>query len=129
VFSWPTLDISFPSQGSGSTDRNIKQAVLCYPPRGIATLWQSIPTRSPTPLHFLVGATRATLLALLKLPATTTQLARELDVTAPSVSNHLKIPKLNGLVFARRNGKTVLYQRTAAADALLATVEPGRGSF
>jgi DNA-binding transcriptional ArsR family regulator len=69
-----------------------------------------------------MGNTRAALLASLDLPRTTTQLARQLDLSPAAVSQHLKILKDTALVTAHRRGRMVLYQRTPAATALLETV-------
>ena len=78
--------------------------------------------RAARSLSALVGRTRASLLAALALPSTTTQLARQLDLSPAAVSQHLKILKDTALVSARRRGRMVLYQRTPAASALLETI-------
>ncbi len=116
AFSWPTLSV----QCCGGAE----QPALSYPPRGVAELWQHSPTDQPDPLGLLVGRTRATLLAALALPSTTTQMAGQLGLSPAAVSQHLKILKDTALVTARRRGRLVLYQRTAAATALLATIQP-----
>ena len=69
----------------------------------MAELSSEPPAEQADPLAALVGRTRATLLAMLGLPRTRTQLAEQ-------------------LVTARRRGRMVLYQRTAAATALLAAI-------
>ena len=76
----------------------------------------------PDPLSALVGRTRATLLAALALPSTTTQLAAQLELSPAAVSQHLKILKDTALVSAHRRGRMVLYQRTPAATTLLETI-------
>jgi DNA-binding transcriptional ArsR family regulator len=116
AFSWPTLSV----QCCGGA----AQPALSYPPRGVAALWPQSRAEQPDPLNALMGRTRATLLATLGLPATTTQLAGQLGLSPAAVSEHLKILKDTALVTARRSGRLVLYQRTAAATALLATVQP-----
>jgi DNA-binding transcriptional ArsR family regulator len=98
------------------------QPALTYPTRGVAELWQEASAEQTDPLSALVGRTRARLLAILGLPRTTTQLAGQLDVSPPAVSQHLKVLKDNGLVSARRRGRMVLYQRTAAATTLLEAI-------
>ena len=112
-FTWPMLGVDC----SG-----VDQPVLVYPPRGVAELWEESPAEQTDPLAALVGKTRATLLATLGLPRTTTQLAARLDLSPATVSQHLKILKDTALVTARRRGRMVLYQRTAAATALLAAI-------
>jgi DNA-binding transcriptional ArsR family regulator len=111
AFCWPTLTVS-PAAGQPS---------LVYPPRGLAELWQRPAAEPADALFALVGRTRAMLLTSLELPTTTTQLARELDMSAAAVSQHLKVLKACGLAAAHRRGRSVLYQRTPAATALLAT--------
>jgi DNA-binding transcriptional ArsR family regulator len=71
----------------------------------------------------LVGRTRAALLTILGLPRTTTQLASQLALSPPAVSQHLKVLKDAGLVTGRRRGRMVLYQRTAAATGLLKAIQ------
>ena len=115
AFSWPSLSV----QCCGGAE----QPALSYPPRGVPELWAQPPAGQPDPLCALVGRTRATMLAALSLPATTTQLSRQLDLSPAAVSQHLKILKGTALVTSRRSGRAVLYQRTPAAAALLTTIE------
>jgi DNA-binding transcriptional ArsR family regulator len=114
AFSWPTLIV-------GCCGR--ARPMLTYPPRGVAELCQE-PAEQTDPLGALLGRTRATLLALLDLPRTTTQLAEQLDLSPAAISQHLKILKDTMLVTADRRGRAVLYQRTSAAAALLAAIRP-----
>ena len=89
----------------------------------MAELWQDTQAEQADPLAALVGRTRATLLATLALPRTTTQLAAQLGLSPAAVSEHLKILKDTALVIAQRRGRMVLYQRTAAATALLDSIQ------
>jgi len=89
------------------------------PDAGVAELWQEGSAEQTDPLSALVGRTRATLLAGLGLPRTTTQLAGQLGLSPPAASQHLKVLKDTGLVSGRRRGRMVLYQQTAAATTLL----------
>jgi DNA-binding transcriptional ArsR family regulator len=116
AFSWPTLSV----QCCGGAE----QPALSYPPRGVAGLWGQAPDDRPTALSRLVGRTRATMLTALDLPATTTQLAGQLGISPAAVSQHLKILKGSALVTGQRRGRLVLYRRTEAATALLATTPP-----
>jgi DNA-binding transcriptional ArsR family regulator len=111
AFTWPTLSVDCDG---------VDQPVLIYPPRGLAQLWEDTPAEQPDPLGALIGRTRATLLATLDLPRTTTQLAVQLGLSPAAVSQHLKVLRDAALVTARRRGRMVLYQRTPAATALLA---------
>lgn len=119
VFTWPSLSVDCD---------DVEQPALIYPPRGVAELSSEPPAEQADPLAALVGRTRATLLAMLGLPRTTTQLAEQLDLSPAAVSQHLKILKETALVTARRRGRMVLYQRTAAATALLAAIRADRAT-
>ncbi|MEV0406145.1 helix-turn-helix domain-containing protein [Actinoallomurus sp. NPDC050550] len=48
----------------------------------------------------------------------------QLDLTAPTVSNHLKALSRAGIVTSRRDGREVLYQRTPLGDQLIAAASP-----
>jgi DNA-binding transcriptional ArsR family regulator len=87
----------------------------------IQPVWER-PAERSDPLAALVGRTRATSLASVDLPRSTTQLVEQLGLSPASVSQHLKVLKETALVTSRRRGRMVLYQRTAAATALLAAV-------
>lgn len=115
-FTWPTLIVGC---------CGFHQPVLIYPPRAVAELWTESRAEQPDPLTALMGRTRATLLTTLDLPRTTSQLAAQLHLSPAAVSEHLKILKDTALVSARRRGRLVLYQRTAAATGLLATIRSG----
>ncbi len=55
----------------------------------------------------------------------TTHLATQLDLAAPTVNVHLKILERAGVVSSWRDGRTVLYQRTQLGELLQA----GRDSW
>jgi DNA-binding transcriptional ArsR family regulator len=112
TFSWPT-----PSVYPGTQDAD--PLALAYPPRGLAVLQKPTVAGPATPLCRLIGPTRATVLASLALPATTTELASRLKLSAAAVNQHLKVLEASGLAAARRRGKQVLYQRTAVGNTLL----------
>ena len=116
AFTWPTLVVAC---------CDAEQPSLTYPPRGVAAL--GVPDAvagQAEPLAALLGRTRAAILATLATPTTTTHLARVFDVSPAAISQHLKVLKDSGLAEARRRGRVVLYQRTAAASALLAAGGP-----
>jgi DNA-binding transcriptional ArsR family regulator len=116
VFGWPTLVIQC---------CRVRQTSINYPARGAAAIGVDSRMRPANPLFALVGKTRARLIAALASPKTTTQLARELNITPPAVSQHLKMLKAAEMAVACRQGRIVLYQRTPAATALLSS--QGRG--
>ncbi|MEU0534078.1 ArsR/SmtB family transcription factor [Amycolatopsis tolypomycina] len=96
------------------------QPVLRYPPRGIATLWETGTATAPGALAAVVGRGRAMLLAELAAPASTAELARRSGLSAGAVSQHLGVLKAAGLVSGHRAGRHVLYARTALAESLVA---------
>ena len=112
VFNWPQVSLS----RATST-----QTIMLYPARGAATVWESgaLPGGRAQAAEALLGAPRVRLLAALRSPATTTALARRLDVTPSAVSQHLTVLYRGGLVDKRRSGRVVLYQTTALGLALL----------
>ena len=97
---------------------------LTYPPRGIGRLWEFRPDTDGSPLADLVGKTRAAIVGLLDLPMTTTQLACQLNLTAPTLSMHLGVLRAAGVVDSRRDGRAVLYSRTRLGDQLLDGARP-----
>lgn len=92
---------------------------LTYSPRGLGRLWETR-REAGSPLAAVVGRTRATILALLELPMSTTQLAAQLGLAAPTLNAHLKSLRAAGILTARRDGRVVLYRRTALGDQLVA---------
>lgn len=95
------------------------QPAISYAPRGLGRLWQAHPTTRGGALAGVLGETRAAILAQLDLPMSTTHLACQLDLTAPSVNAHLKALYRAGIVSTHRDGRSVLYQRTRLGDHLL----------
>ncbi|WP_371616518.1 DUF5937 family protein [Streptomyces sp. NBC_00454] len=98
---------------------------LAYPARGIGTLWEPRTTEPSDAVAAVLGRSRALLLAELDVPASTTQLARHSGLSTAAVSQHLVALRNAGLVTGHRNGRSVLYARTAIADALLCPAGAG----
>jgi DNA-binding transcriptional ArsR family regulator len=94
------------------------QPMVIYPARGLATLWDD--AGQARMLGPLMGETRARILAAVEAPASTTELAQRLGLTAGGVSQHLKVLRAAGLVSAQRAGREVLYARSETGAALLA---------
>ena len=109
VFQWP---------GPAVISRAPWQPSVIYPARGVAALWEEGRV-APDGLARVMGAARAQLLVLLDAPRSTTELARLSGLTPGGVSQHLGALRDAGLLTSRREGRTVLYMRTAVADALL----------
>lgn len=111
AFAWPTL---------AAVCCGSRRPCLIYPARGFGQLFTRPGSNSiAPPLSAVIGRMRAALLDSLDLPAATTQLAQKLRVTPAAVSQQLKILEAAMLVVGRRRGRLVLYERTAAATALL----------
>lgn len=71
------------------------------------------------PLADLLGHTRAAVLERARSERTTTELARELKISAASVSAHTKTLRSAGLIVTTRTGKSVLHAVTPLGDRLL----------
>jgi DNA-binding transcriptional ArsR family regulator len=97
------------------------QPALVYPPRGVGGLWAPEPRDGAVALEALLGRTRAAVLQRLAAPCTTTDLARDLDLTAGAVSLHLTVMHQAGLLVRRRAGRSVLYGLGAVGEALLSS--------
>jgi DNA-binding transcriptional ArsR family regulator len=70
-------------------------------------------------LGALLGTTRAAMLALAASCPTTTELARLVDVSAPSASAHTKVLRECGLITTKRDGKAVRHALTGLGEQLL----------
>ncbi|MFE6844045.1 DUF5937 family protein [Streptomyces sp. NPDC057686] len=93
---------------------------LAYPARGVGALWASRPqTGKAEALAVVLGRSRTLLLSELEAPASTTELAGRTGLSAAGVSQNLTALRDAGLVSAHRAGRSVLYARTAVAEALL----------
>jgi DNA-binding transcriptional ArsR family regulator len=76
---------------------------------------------SPTqdPLADLLGRTRAAVLSMTVDGRTTTELARDLGISAASASEHARTLRRAGLLVTERAGKAVRHTRTSLGDRLL----------
>lgn len=128
VFIWPSVYFTL--------DHTSWPPALCYPARGVAALWErpagtaaaGPATSGPATggpaaaeaLTRLLGRSRAAVLIALEDPASTTQLAAFLRRSPGGLSGHLAVLRDAGLVAKARSGRSVLYRRTPAGDALVA---------
>jgi DNA-binding transcriptional ArsR family regulator len=94
------------------------QPTLVYPARGVGRLHEAAPDAGDA-LARLLGRTRATILASLDVPASTTSLAARLDLSASGTSRHLTALRDAGLLESARHGHEVRYARTRLGSALL----------
>jgi DNA-binding transcriptional ArsR family regulator len=92
---------------------------IVYPARGRGAVWEQQSGPVDGALAALIGPPRARLLTRLAQPATTSELARQLGVSASAVSQHLRALRDGRLVSRARSGRTVLYLRTELADQLI----------
>jgi DNA-binding transcriptional ArsR family regulator len=107
------------AKGAVSTVEPALSTCILYPARGLATMAERVVPPSPGPaLERLLGAPRARVLLMLGEPVSTTELARQLGVTAGAVSQHLKILSDAGLTSRARHGRSVLYARSPLGDSL-----------
>ncbi len=109
VFIWPSVAI---------IDGAPWQPTLIYPARGCGLVWEPVGPPSEG-LAALIGTRRATILASLEGPCSTTGLARQLEVGPASISQHLAVLHDAGLIERRRVGRLVLYRRSEAGNLLL----------
>lgn len=108
AFSWPGVAVMYEPY----------RPMLCYPARGVGTLWSDGAACTPGALAALIGRTRAKVLTSLAEPVSTTALARRLGLTPGAVSQHLAVLADGGLVARQRLGREVLYRRTPIGDTL-----------
>lgn len=111
---------AFSSPKTSAMTESPWQPTLIYPARGTALLWESAPA-PPEALAKVLGQGRASVLADLDAPRTTSDLARRLGMSPGGVSQHLAALRDAGLVAAERNGRNVLYCRSPLADELVAS--------
>jgi hypothetical protein len=112
AFTWPRPSASIEAPW---------QPFVVYPARGIASLWEPGRAAPPAALAALLGRRRASVLTALHAPRSTTELARALELSPGSVSQHLSVLRDAGLVNAHRVGRVVLYVRSPTGDAVTAT--------
>lgn len=124
VFCWPTPQLYT------SVDQSTR--VLVYPAvRDVAQaarIWAA-PGRAPhAALATLLGRTRAAVLeAIVLTPATTTTLARMMDISPASASEHASALRGANLITTRRAGASVVHSATPLGAALLSGVTGGVG--
>ncbi|MEV8377548.1 winged helix-turn-helix domain-containing protein [Kribbella sp. NPDC056861] len=98
---------------------NATPPVIAYSARGAGQLWERPVESIVGGLEALIGRSRASILARLSVPLTTTALAEALLLSPGNVSQHLAVLTSAGLCSSRRDGRRVLYARTPRAELLL----------
>jgi DNA-binding transcriptional ArsR family regulator len=109
VFLWPHPAVLLDGNG---------QPVLLYPARDAYAVWRA-PPYDRAALAALLGATRAAVLVAAASGASTSQLAGRLEVSIPSVSQHLTALRDAGLVRSTRCGRAVHHDLTSLGVRLL----------
>ena len=92
---------------------------IMYSARGQGALWEAERIANPAAVAAVLGETRASLLAALGDPASSTELGVRLGVTASAVNQHLRVLRDAGLLVSTRYGRSVLYLRSELGTALL----------
>lgn len=100
---------------------------LIYPSRGVASLFWDERGRDAT-LERLIGRARSEILEAVGEPMYTSALARLLGRSPGNIADHLRVLLESGLVARARQGRKVMYSRTALGDTLIvgATASAGR---
>lgn len=111
AFGWPNLGIG-PTGNTSATP-----PALTYPMLGAARIWETSPP--PSALKRLLGTGRASVLAEIIIPGTTSSLARRVGLAPATVSQHLAVLRDAGLATSQRRGREVLYRQTPLAAALM----------
>lgn len=95
---------------------------ILYPALGRGRL--ALPEPAPKRAVQLLGSTRATLLMNLREPMSSTTVAARRRVSVSAANQQLRWLRDVGLVTTIRDGRSLLYFRTAAADAILDDLDP-----
>ncbi|MFE6967933.1 DUF5937 family protein [Isoptericola sp. NPDC057653] len=107
------------TRGASAPISPAEPPVIMYGARGTGTLWQAERQVADDALVAVLGRARAGLLTALERPASSTELARRLDVTTSAVNQHLRVLRDVGLLTSARAGRSVLYLRSEVGDALV----------
>ncbi|MEU3568592.1 helix-turn-helix domain-containing protein [Kitasatospora sp. NPDC036755] len=91
---------------------------LVYPARGTGDLQSAGAGPRNQALARLIGTGRTAILRALESPATSSELAAELDLSLGTVGGHLAVLREAELVVGERTGRRVVYRRTEAGEVL-----------
>lgn len=97
--------------------------MIAYSARGIGLYNRE--TQPSRPLELVLGVGRARVLQVLATPATTSEVAYTLRISAATASEHLSRLTDAGLTIPRRSGKRVFYQFTERGAHLIALFAGG----
>ena len=93
-----------------STNRPSAGSVIAYAAPGAAALWEAAELGPATGLTELLGDTRTRVMLVVATPATTADVAQQLDISPSLASHHLKALERIGLVSGARFGRRVYYR-------------------
>ncbi|MEU6479357.1 ArsR family transcriptional regulator [Streptomyces sp. NPDC047017] len=95
------------------------QSMVVYPRPGGADIWKRGLTDRPGPLAALVGKVRSSVIESLVIPASTSELAAEINCTPGAISQHISVLRDCNIVVSRRVGRRVIHSLTETGEALL----------
>jgi DNA-binding transcriptional ArsR family regulator len=95
------------------------QPMIIYPARGAGNVMLATTPPQNEALELVMGAARAQIMLVLVTPASTTELARRLSVTAGAISQHIGLLKQAGLVDSYRSRQHVYHRLTARGEHLM----------
>jgi biotin operon repressor len=110
VFIWPDLYVK---------RWTVTRTTVRYPARGVGVLWDPLPSTAPDAIARLLGRRRARLLALLRAPHTTAELARRLQVTPSAISQHISALRAAGLISSQQLGRQRLHMVSELGERLV----------
>lgn len=117
IFIWPGL----------AFDHADDHLEIAYAARGVGRVWEDLESQSiSSSLGNLIGQSRASILNLLAVPMSTTEIARTLAQAPAAVSRHLSILRESGMVVSWRSGRSVLYRRTLLGNSVIGGQRPPR---
>ncbi len=121
MFAWPHFIVTHVVPGVFE---------LTYGARAVGRVWEDLGSKTHDdgdPLGALLGRSRATILSLLEVPMSTTEIARLLNQTPATTSRHLSVLKDSGLATSWRLGRSVLYRQTPLAASLTSVSDQVNG--
>ncbi|MGV9563449.1 ArsR/SmtB family transcription factor [Streptomyces sp. NPDC003480] len=101
------------------------QSMVVYPRPGVADIWRRGSTEHPSPLAALVGRARASVIESLVMPASTGELAAEMDCTPGAISQHIGVLRDCNIVVSQRVGRRVIHSLTETGEAILRSAAAG----
>jgi DNA-binding MarR family transcriptional regulator len=93
-------------------------AVIAYAAPGTSLLWEAADGAASEGLAQVLGVTRARVMTAVAMPASTMDVAHQLEMSSALASHHLKALEDQGLVDGVRFGRRVYYRLTARGQRL-----------